>query len=191
VTRPRLACLLAAAVAAVLALAACGGGGDAPAGAGSTATASTAPQDVSAQVMGAAVRRLVTRDHTFGRGDHRFTEYLVLSRTDPSAGSPGGPKTPARPLTAGEREAIAAAIAGRGPHRFIDDPAQGRTDDLQPVVAGSAIISVGEPEIGAATALAPASLWCGGLCGVWLTYRVDRVGDEWKVTGVEGPVAIS
>ena len=175
-------------VALTLASAACGGDG-APAGAG-TAAATTA-RDASAEVMGAAVRRLVTRDHTFGRGGHRFTEYLLLSRTDPAAGSPGGPDAAARPLTAAERRAIAAAVAGLGPHRFIDDASQARTDDLQPVVEGSAIVSVGEPEIDGDTALVPATLWCGNVCGIWITYRVDRVGGAWRVTGVEGPTAIS
>lgn len=188
-TRLRGGGLVAAAVAAVLALAACGGDG-VPAGARTTVTANTAREDVSAEVMGAAVRRLVTRDHTFG-GDHRFTEYLVLSRTDAAAGSPGGRRSVARPLTVAERDAIAAAVAERGPHRFIDDASEGRTDDLQPLVEGSAIVSVGEPVIDGDTALVPATLWCGNVCGVWLTYRVDRVAGAWRVTGTEGPVAVS
>jgi hypothetical protein len=183
-TRVRFSGVCAAVLIALLTLGACSGSG------GTASTPATTPRDESAEVMAAAVERLVTRDHTFG-GDHRFTEYLVLSRTDPSAGSPGGPKTPARPLTAIERESLAAAIAGRGPQRFIDDPSQGRTDDLQPVVEGSAIISVGEPVIDRDTALVPATLWCGNVCGVWLTYRVDRVGGAWRVTGTEGPAAVS
>jgi hypothetical protein len=183
-TRAHLAGACVAALLALLTLGACSGSD------GTASTPDTTPRGDSAAVMAAAVERLVTRDHTFG-GDHRFTEYLVLSRTDPSAGSPGGPKTSARPLTAAERESIAAAVAGRGPHRFIDDPSQGRTDDLQPVVEGSAIISVGEPVIGDGTARVPAALWCGNVCGTWLTYRVDRVGGAWRVTGTEGPTAVS
>jgi len=54
------------------------------------------------------------------------------------------------------------------------------------------ILGVGEPRIDGDTALAPVSLWCGGLCGTWLTYRLARDGGgAWRVTGTEGPVAIS
>lgn len=185
-TPARLAGLVAAVVAAVLALVACSGSD------GATDTAGTTPRDDSAEVMATAVERLISRDHTFGEGSHRFREYLILERTDPTAGGAGlGPRGPARPLTDVERAAIARVVAPFGPHRFIADADAWRTGDLEPRVAGSAILGVGEPEIGAGTALAPVSLWCGGLCGTWLTYRVDRAGGDWKVTGVEGPVVIS
>ena len=185
-TRPRLAGLVVAAVSAVLLLAACGGSDM------TASTPATTPGDDSAEVMAAAVERLISRDHTFGEGAHRFGEYLILDRTDPSAGGAGeGPRGPSRPLTGAERAAIARVVEPFGPHRFIADAGAWRTDDLEPRIAGSAIVGVGEPEIGSGTALAPVSLWCGGLCGTWLTYRVDRTGGDWTVTRTEGPVAVS
>lgn len=179
--------LVGAAVVALIALllSACGGGGS------SAATTAAPVRDDSAAVMAAAVHRLVSRDHTFGGGDHPFTEYLVLDHTAPDAGAPEGGGGAARPLTAGERAAIGEVLAPFGPHRFIADAADWRTADLDPVVEGSAIIGVGEPRITGDTALVPASLWCSGLCGTWLTYRVVRSGERWRVTGTEGPVAIS
>jgi hypothetical protein len=45
--------------------------------------------------------------------------------------------------------------------------------------------------IDGATGLVPVSLWCGGLCGTWLTYRLDFADGAWAVTGTEGPRAIS
>lgn len=185
-SRTRRGGLIAAAVAAVLALAACGGSGE------SASTPATTSRDDTAEVMAAAVQRLIRSDHTFGEGEHRFSEYLILDRTDTTAGGAGeGPRGPARPLTGAERAAIARVVRPFGPHRFIADAAAWRTDDLEPRIPGSAIVGVGEPEMGADTALAPVSLWCGGLCGTWLTYRLDRTGGTWTVIRTEGPVAIS
>ena len=182
--RRLLALVIAIAVLPVLAVTGCDEG--------SPPTAVTTARDDSAEVMAAAVERLVTRDHTFGEGEHRFREYLILDRTDPTAGGAGeGPRGPARPLTGTERAAIAAVVEPLGPHRFIADAEAWRTDDLEPRIPGSVIIGVGEPELGAGTALAPVSLWCGGLCGTWLTYRVDRAEGAWTVTRTEGPVAVS
>jgi hypothetical protein len=52
-------------------------------------------------------------------------------------------------------------------------------------------LGVGEPTIDGNSALVPVSLWCGGLCGTWLTYRVELTDGTWSVTGIEGPVAVS
>ncbi|MBJ7455220.1 MAG: hypothetical protein JHC74_04085 [Thermoleophilia bacterium] len=175
-------------VLAALALAGCGDDGTTA----SSPVATAAARDDSAGVMAAAIRRLISRDHTFGRGTHRFSEYLIQERTDRTAGAPaGGDAPPSRSLTAAERAAIAEVVAPFGPFRFVADAGAWRTDDLQPRIAGSVILGVGEPEIAGDRALAPVSLWCGGLCGTWLTYRVVRAGDAWRVTGIEGPVAIS
>lgn len=150
--------------------------------------------DPSAGVMAAAIRRLTRRDHTFGPGSHRFVEYLVQSHVDSSAGNPTGTRAagPApRKLTDAERAGIEAVVAPLGPTRFIDDPADGRTDDLRPTVDGSVILGVGEPLISDSTALVPVSLWCGGLCGTWLTYQLQLDHDVWRVTGTKGPIGIS
>ena len=142
--------------------------------------------------MAAAGKGLITRDHTFGKGSHRFAEYLIQDHIDRGAGAPDTPATGVgRPLTAGERAAIAGVVAPFGPYRFIADAGAWRTKDLQPTVPGAVILGVGEPAIEGDSALAPVSLWCGGLCGTWLSYRVVRAGDAWRVTGTEGPVAIS
>jgi hypothetical protein len=155
-------------------------------------TAVAADRDPSAEVMAAAITQLVTRDHTFGRGKHRFAEYLIQRRIDSSAGNPiGTPKKTLRELTDAERVAIEAVVAPLGPVRFVEDPADWRTKDLRPTVDGSVILGVGEPVIGDGTALVPVSLWCGGLCGTWLTYRLTLANDVWRVAGTKGPISIS
>ena len=171
-----------------LALAGCGGDGSS----GSATSTATTPRDDSAEIMAAAIHRLISRDHTFGQGSHRFAEYLIQDHTDPSAGNPAEPAArPSRPLTAAERAVIAAAVGPFGPHRFVADADAWRTDDLSPRVEGSVILGVGEPRIDGDSALVPVSLWCGNLCGTWLTYRVARSGGVWKVAGTEGPIAVS
>lgn len=184
-------------------LAGCGDAG--PASGGSQAppstsgTASTAPPgapapipDAAPAILASAVEHLVAENHTFGDGPPPFTEYLVQERLDSFAGNPtGGAAGEQRLLGADERVAIEAALRGFGPVRWISDPDEWRTDDLIPTIDGSVIIGVGEPELSGDVALVPMSLWCGGLCGTWLTYRVELIDGSWQVTGTEGPIAIS
>ena len=184
--RLRIVTAIAAAVLVAMTLGACGGGA-------STAVTTAAPaRDDAAAVMAAAIHRLISRDHTFGQGSHRFSEYLVLDHTDPTAGAPDRrDRTAARDLTAAERAAITDVVAPFGPLRFIADADAWRTKDLDPKVEGSVILGVGEPRITGDTALVPVSLWCSGLCGTWMTYRLARSGGTWTVTGTEGATAIS
>lgn len=146
----------------------------------------------SANIMAAAILQLITKNHTFGQGPPPFTEYLIQSQLDAAAGVPAGSGQQAiRPLTDTERAAIAAVVAPFGPVRWIDDPADWRTDDLRPTIEGAVILGLGEPVVGDGTGLVPVSLWCGGLCGTWFTYRLDLIEGEWAVTSIEGPIAIS
>jgi hypothetical protein len=166
-----------------VAIAACGGEDTA----GSDSDAGQTPA-----MMAAALVELITEDHNFGDGPPPFTEYLIQNRIDPSAGNAAAAvNDPARELTDAEREAIEVAIAEYGVVRWIDDPSDWRAPDLVPTVEGAAILGIGEPVIEGDTGLVPVSMWCGGLCGTWLTYRLDVVDAVWVVTGIEGPIAVS
>jgi hypothetical protein len=166
-----------------------------PGDAGTIITSTTTTTTVAVEteptpgMMAAAVETLITRDHTFGAGPPPFTTYLIQSRTDPAAGDPTGAGGAARPLTDSERAAIEAVVEPFGDVRWIDDPAEWRTTQLEPTIEGAVILGVGEPSVDGG--LVPVSLWCGGLCGTWLTYRVEQTDGGWAVTGTEGPVAIS
>ena len=140
-----------------------------------------------AEVMALSLVRLVTVDNTFGP-DHRFSEVLVLQATDPEAGDGAGV---VRPLSEQERLTIEAALSSAGSMRWIDDANEYRTTDLAPSIAGSAIVGVGEPRFDRRGALVPVSLWCGGLCGTWFTYRLVFEDGGWRVEGPEGPIAVS
>lgn len=148
------------------------------------------PVDEGAAALAAAVEHLASEDHTFGEGPPPFTEYLIQSHLDPAAGTGMGEGT-TRPLTRAERSAIEAAVSAFGPVRWIDDPAEWRDAELRPTIEGAVILGVGEPRIDGASALVPVSLWCGGTCGTWLTYRLESVDGDWQVVGTDGPVAIS
>ena len=155
-------------------------------------TTDTNDEETTVQMLAAAIGELVSKDHTFGQGPPPFTEYLIQANLDPSAGNATGTgQEIARGLTDAERTAIEAVVRPFGPVRWIEDPDEWRTSDLRPVIEGAVILGVGEPSVGDKTGLVPVSLWCGGLCGTWLTYRLDLVDGAWKVTGTEGPIAIS
>ena len=146
----------------------------------------------SAEVMAAAMEQLVTEDNTFGSGPPPFTLYLIQNRTDPDAGiSESGEPGLSRQLTTIEMETIEDAIAKFGPVQWIDDPSAWYSEDLIANEEGSVILGVGEPSFEGDTAFIPVSLWCGGLCGTWFTYKLERVDGVWQAIGIEGPVAIS
>ena len=172
-------------IALALAVFIAGCGGDT--GNGGDSAASETPE-----MMAAALVELVTVNHGFGEGPPPFTEYLIQNRIDLSAGSPeASTDESVRLLTDSEREAIEAAISEYGSVRWIDDPAEWSTPDLTPTIEGAAILGVGEPVIETDTGLVPVSMWCGGACGTWLTYRLDLINDTWLVTDIEGPIAVS
>ncbi len=163
-----------------------------------TAPVSLPSDSSSAEMMATALTELVTRDHTFGLGAHVFSLYLIEVDTVPISlpPTPDSPDSRAkssdthRPLTDLERTAIETAISKVGPVQWIEDRAAWQVG-LEPVVEGSVILGVDFPRLDEHGGLVPVSLWCGGDCGTWLTYRLELIDQVWQVTGKEGPVAVS
>lgn len=150
------------------------------------------PDDVdTARLMALALTELVTEDHTFGDGPPPFTEYLIETKTAPIELESGPSSESSRPLTEDERAAIESAISEFGPVRWIDDPDEWRTEDLTAEIEGSVILGVDAPIFDDEGALVPVSLWCGGLCGTWFTYRLVQEDGVWEVSGIEGMMTIS
>ncbi len=137
--------------------------------------------------MAAALLQLVAVDNPFGDERPPFEAIAFDTTVDEQAGSPNGPARQGRELSPAERSAIEAAFGPYGPVRWVQGVQEPATDS-----AHTALIRVGEPGfLGETTALIGASLYCGSLCGVWLTYRLELSGGVWVVTGTEGPLSIS
>ena len=142
-------------------------------------------------IHAAVIQQLVESDNTFGP-DHRFSEVLIVDHEAAEAEDYMSQGRPGDPLTEEQRSAISAAVEHLSPVRFIGNPSDFiRQDVLQPVIPGSAIITLAPVEFDRQGATVGVSLWCGGVCGLWLTYRVAEGPDGWTVVGTEGNIAIS
>jgi hypothetical protein len=149
------------------------------------------PRSDSPAVYAVAIHYLATELNTFGPG-HRFSELLVIESTIRGAGDYEATGVPGAPFSDTERAAIRNVLAPLGEVRFIASAADWRDADLQPVIPGSAILSLAPlEEIDAATAHVGVNLWCSGSCGLWTTLGIERIDGEWQVTGAVGPTAIS
>lgn len=145
-----------------------------------------------AEIYAAVTRYLVEFDNTFGP-NYRFAEVLVVNHLDPDAGDAlkGWDRSDAL-LSEDQRTAIAAALEDLAPVRFIDSQRDHiRKDELAPVIPGSAIITLAPAEFDSEGATVGVNLWCGGTCGLWITYRVTDGPDGWTVSGTEGTWSIS
>lgn len=141
-----------------------------------------ADQD-SAAILAAAVTQLLTVDHGFSDGPSPFTGVQVAD----AFGGLGA--TSLEPL---QLEAVAAAANEGGFNvQYIDDPRaliEKLFDDTPP---GAAVVTIDALPLEAGRAEVELQLWCGSLCGVFLTYEVLETDEGWTVTGPIGPIAMS
>jgi hypothetical protein len=130
------------------------------------------------------VTQILTVDHSFGQGvPPPFDDVRVAD----ALGGAGGP-----PLTDLQRELIAEAVQTTGATvQFTDNP-QGMTDDLfDQDLPGVAVLTIDALEVESGRAEVGMSLWCGSLCGVYLTYEAIESDEGWTITGPIGPIALS
>ena len=134
-----------------------------------------------AELVAAAVTRLVMSDNSFGGGD-------VFDRVEVAEVIGGDPTRQLQSLT---RELIALAIDPTARVVFIPD-ADAAIDRLfdgmtQPV----GVVSVEDARFHGDRAELDMRLWCGSLCGVFLTYEAELTEKSWQIRGTTGPIAIS
>lgn len=136
-----------------------------------------AEQRDTADVLAAAVRRLLTVDHGFGADNP--PPFTVVHIGDASLG----------PL---ERERIAAVIEEIGiAAQFVEDP-DGLIEELfDDTPQGAAVIVIDALRLEPRRAEVELHLWCGSLCAVFVTYEAVQEDGEWTITGPIGPVAMS
>ena len=161
-------------------VAACGSDGSGPVATTTEPGPATAEAEAwTTEILVQATMHLLRNDTTFGQG-HMFPTVLVVDHLKDGT-----------PLTADQMSALSTAITRLSDVRFISDQDDFITDDLRPTIEGAAIITLGPPVIDGNEATIDMEMWCGGLCGIWLTYALE-VGDAgWEVVGTVGPIAVS
>ena len=146
------------------------------------------------EIYAAVIRRLVTKDHTFGGAPSPFDHVFILDGLRQGAGNPSkGMGPPDKRFSREIKEALKIELASLPPIDFISHPDSVRVgkDLMGGVKKDGVIVTVG-PIVGRSRNVkVPNSLWCGGLCGQWLTYRLKVKDGHWRVTGTVGPIAIS
>lgn len=129
-----------------------------------------------------AIVRLVIVDNSFGPESDPFEIVNVGTLIGGDAD---------RPLEPRAHDLAAAALGGSAAVVFVDD-VEGLIDDLfEQNTIGAAVASVEDLRIDGGRAELDMRLWCGSLCGVFLTYEAVLTDTGWDILGTTGPVAMS
>jgi hypothetical protein len=154
----------------------------------------TPNQTAETEIYSAVIRRLVTKDHTFGGGPSPFHYVYVVNGAINDAGDPLGDHfgPAAEPFPPVVIDGIEERLRDLPPVRFIIDGSRVRRgEEGLRVKNEGVIISLGPIEREKGDIQVPTGLWCGGTCGQWLTYVLERRDQSWRITGTAGPYAIS
>ena len=114
-------------------------------------------------------------------------DRVVGNRADPDDLAAG------EPLGRAERAALAAALRDVAPVEFVSSRAEvvGPASEGARVENGGIFLTLGPISGDDDRVLVPASSYLGNVAASWQTWVVERVDDRWRVTGTEGPVAVS
>lgn len=147
----------------------------------------TDPSDTSqvedparAELIAAGLLRLLTVDNSFGGTD--VFDDIRVART---LGSGEGALAPL------DLEMVAGTLSELGMVLFIDNADIEIAALFETSPTGVAVVSVERIELLDDHAELELSLWCGSLCGVFLTYEAIPVDGGWEITGTTGPIAVS
>jgi hypothetical protein len=149
-----------------------------------------------ASIYAAVIRRLVTKDHTFGGEPSPFERVFVIDgvverAADPSAGAH---QIALKPFGAGTKKGMARDLTDLRPLHFVSDPQSVivETKGCARVKGRGVLISLGPISSGTAETVTVANgLFFACLGGQWLTYVLKPVAGGWRVVATTGPVAIS
>ena len=144
--------------------------------------ADEAGETILADLEADAIVRLVTSDNSFGPEANPFDIVNVGTLIGGDADRPVEPLVP---------DLTEAALAGSAEIVFVDD-VEALIDDLfEQNVVGAAVASIEDLRIDGERAELDMRLWCGSLCGVFLTYEAVLTDTGWDILGTTGPIAIS
>ncbi len=88
-------------------------------------------------------------------------------------------------------EFAADVLSEYGTVTFVDDPTRHIEELFDQTPTGVAIVTVERLELLDDRAEIELSLWCGSLCGIYITYGAVPSADGWEITGPIGPIAVS
>lgn len=161
----------------LLASAACAGSAGAP-----------AEEDREVAIYSAVIRHMASEE---GQSSG-FRVIYLLDRVLENADDPDDPGT-GEPFPEDDRAALAEAVADVAPLEFVSSRAEviGPMEEGGRVENQGILLTLGPVAGRDDRALVPASSYLANLAGTWQTWVVERAGDGWRVTGTEGPVAIS
>jgi hypothetical protein len=144
-------------------------------------------------IYSAVIRRIVTKDHTFGRGKSPFEHVYVVDGVVKEAGDVRRQGQPRKPFSEEIKLGIREELRDLPPVSFLRDADSVRAgeDGLVKVKGNGVIITLGPISDGDDRVKVGTNLRCSELCGQWSTYVLERDGEVWRVTGTVGPVAIS
>lgn len=161
----------------------------------SSSSESVAMPRAESEIYAAVVRQLVLVDHSFGSSSPTpFKQVYVIDSYASRSGDmhvvADGP-----PLDAELRSAIATQPDEMPPVEFIakrEDKGNVERQGVTAVENDGVIVGIA-PLVNQSdgTAHVGAGYWCGGLCGLGLTYVVAKVDGHWKVTGRTGSLSIA
>jgi hypothetical protein len=149
----------------------------------------------TADIYAAVIRRLVTKDHTFGAEPSPFERVFVVDGVVEEVGSPYMEFDDVRkPFPATVKRSIARSLRDLPPITFVANPASAIVNEnsCAEVRDGGVLIRVGpisKARRGAVTV--SNSLFIACLGGQWLTYVLEPADGSWRVTGTKGPALIS
>jgi hypothetical protein len=98
---------------------------------------------------------------------------------------------PARPLLGLDLELIAEISSELGAVSFIASADTEVEELFDESPAGVAVVSVEDVLLLDDRAEVELRLWCGSLCGVFLTYEAVPDDSGWHIVGTTGPIAMS
>ena len=146
-------------------------------------------------IYAAIIRRLVTKDHTFGTGPSPFERVYVVDGVAADVGDRTA-VTPAtvEPFSPTVRAGILAELRDLPPVEFVSDPASVVTGEKRcaRVFGKGALITVGAISGDGEKVSVPSDLFFSCLGALRLNYVLERAAHGgWQVVGTKGPVVIS
>lgn len=140
-----------------------------------------------------AVYAEVIRHMTTEQGQSSgFQVIYVLERLMENDRDPDDPGS-GRAISPEDQRALIEALRDVAPLEFVPTRSEvvGPMEDGGRVQNEGIFVTLGPISGGDERLLVPATTYLGNLAATWQTWVVERVGDRWRVTGTEGPVAIS